>query len=61
MISTAPNSSNDSSRTGLIVFVKAPAPGKVKTRLGKSIGLAQSCELYRCFGLDFLKRMQLLE
>ena len=31
----------------LIVFVKAPRPGAVKTRLAKSIGAAAACEAYR--------------
>ena len=50
----------DRCSTGLLLFVKAPEPGKVKTRLGQSIGLAYSCELYRCFGLDWLGRLNRL-
>ncbi len=33
----------------LIVLVKYPEPGKVKTRLAKSIGAARAAELYREF------------
>jgi uncharacterized protein len=31
----------------LIVFFKAPSPGKVKTRLAKDIGDHKACEVYR--------------
>jgi len=50
----------DSVSTGLILFVKAPQVGKVKTRLGKGIGLSDSCELYRQFGLDLVQRLNTL-
>ena len=33
----------------LIIFAKLPRPGEVKTRLGKSIGMAQAAELYEEF------------
>jgi rSAM/selenodomain-associated transferase 1 len=46
--------------SGIILFVKAPQVGLVKTRLGKTIGLQQSCELYRQFGLDLLQRLNTL-
>lgn len=46
---------------GLILFVKAPQAGKVKTRLGKTIGYSHSCELYRQFGLDLVQRLQCLK
>ena len=50
-----PNSSS-----GLIIFVKAPQPGKVKTRLGRSIGMDKSCEVYRQFGRDWIARLNQL-
>ncbi len=44
----------------LLVFVKAPVPGTVKTRLGKSIGPESACDLYRCFGVDLMARIRTL-
>jgi uncharacterized protein len=38
----------------ILVFVKAPHPGQVKTRLAKSIGDHQAAQLYRCFTEDVL-------
>ncbi len=38
----------------LIVFVKLPLPGKVKTRLAKTVGGELATALYRCFVLDTL-------
>ncbi|WDE98460.1 TIGR04282 family arsenosugar biosynthesis glycosyltransferase [Lentisphaera profundi] len=37
----------------LIIFAKAPVPGKVKSRLGKSIGMEKACDIYRAL-LDCL-------
>jgi rSAM/selenodomain-associated transferase 1 len=34
-------------RDKLIIFVKAPRPGQVKTRLAKAIGPAAACEAYK--------------
>ena len=51
----------DPASTGLLLFVKAPQAGQVKTRLGKSIGFSQSCQLYRQFGLDLVQRLQTLK
>ena len=48
------------STTGLLLFVKSPEPGKVKTRLGQSIGLKHASQLYRRFGLDFRERLRCL-
>src|SRR4051794_3089022 len=31
----------------LIIFVKAPRPGQVKTRLAKAIGAVAACEAYK--------------
>jgi rSAM/selenodomain-associated transferase 1 len=36
----------------LIVFVKVPEEGKVKTRLARTIGDEAACALYRCFVAD---------
>ncbi len=36
----------------VIIFVKYPEPGKVKTRLGKTIGFDLAAELYRLFMLE---------
>lgn len=36
-------------RTGVIVMVKYPLAGSVKTRLGRQIGMQNACELYREF------------
>ena len=38
----------------VIVFVKAPEKGRVKTRLAKGVGDAAALELYRCFVMDVL-------
>ncbi len=42
----------------ILFFVKYPAPGKVKTRLAKDLGLAVATELYRNFALDILATLQ---
>lgn len=45
--------------TSIIVFIKFPVPGKVKTRLGAQIGNAKACACYRVFlqqTFDLLKR-----
>jgi uncharacterized protein len=38
----------------LIVFLKLPVNGKVKTRLAKTIGIEAATDLYRCFVSDTL-------
>jgi uncharacterized protein len=38
----------------LLVFVKVPEEGKVKTRLARTIGDEAACGLYRCFVVDTL-------
>ncbi len=43
-----------SSEQCFLVFVKAPVPGQVKTRLGQRIGMQPAADLYRCFGQDLL-------
>jgi uncharacterized protein len=39
----------------VIIFVKAPIPGKVKTRLAASIGPDHAVNLYRCFAKDTIR------
>lgn len=39
-------------KQALIIFVKAPAPGKVKTRLSPPLTLEQAAQLYRSFARD---------
>ncbi len=34
-------------RNALIIFIKYPEPGKVKTRLAKSVGFKRAAEMYR--------------
>ena len=38
----------------VIVFIKAPEKGRVKTRLAKGVGETAALELYRCFVMDVL-------
>jgi uncharacterized protein len=45
----------------IIIFVKAPHPGQVKTRLAKSIGDRQAAQLYRCFTEDVLDTVESLD
>jgi uncharacterized protein len=45
----------------IIVFVKAPHPGQVKTRLGKSVGDRPAAQLYRCFTEDVLDTVETLD
>ncbi len=40
------------------MFVKAPHPGRVKTRLAATIGDAKSAELYRAFLSDMIERFR---
>jgi len=44
----------------LIVFVKAPVPGQVKTRLLSLLSDEEACQLYRCLVLDTLEAVKLL-
>lgn len=46
--------------TGILFFVKAPQPGRVKTRLAKAIGTQHATQLYQYFGLDLLQRLRSL-
>ncbi len=38
----------------ILLFVKYPVPGRVKTRLGRSVGQKTAAELYNTFVLDLL-------
>ncbi|WP_321494325.1 TIGR04282 family arsenosugar biosynthesis glycosyltransferase [uncultured Desulfobacter sp.] len=38
----------------VIVFIKSPEKGRVKTRLAKGVGETAALELYRCFVMDVL-------
>ncbi|TIH15326.1 glycosyltransferase [Marinifilum sp. JC120] len=44
-------------KCAVIVFVKYPEPGKVKTRLGKEIGYETAAKLYTAFVEDMLRNM----
>jgi uncharacterized protein len=44
----------------ILVFLKAPSPGQVKTRLGKWIGDAQAAQLYQYFVEDILTAVDAL-
>ncbi len=41
-------------RSIILVFVKAPVSGQVKSRLAGAIGDEAALELYKCFGLDII-------
>lgn len=45
-------------RLALLLFVKAPQVGAVKSRLGKTIGPAAAADLYRCFGREGCDRLR---
>ncbi|GAB4346911.1 MAG: TIGR04282 family arsenosugar biosynthesis glycosyltransferase [Cyanophyceae cyanobacterium] len=41
----------------ILVFLKEPVPGRVKSRLGAGIGADRAAELYGAFVLDWLERL----
>src|SRR5258708_38634129 len=41
----------------MILFAKAPVPGRVKTRLAAAIGAGQAAELYRAFVTDMIAKL----
>ena len=43
-------------RPVLILFAKAPVPGRVKTRLAKTVGIEQATKLHRAFVGDTLQK-----
>jgi len=45
----------------VLLFVKWPAPGKVKTRLAKQLGEMRAAEIYRNFVLDILDTLRNLD
>ncbi len=47
-------------RPVVVLFAKAPVPGRVKTRLAARIGLPAAAQGYRAFVGDLLERLQLL-
>jgi len=51
---------NAQSSQCILFFVKAPAHGAVKTRLGARIGGQRAAELYQCFGRDLLRTLTTL-
>jgi uncharacterized protein len=44
----------------VLLFVKAPQPGQVKTRLAKRIGVVHATRLYECFVSDTLQNLRQL-
>ena len=38
---------NHRGRNNVVIFAKAPIPGKVKTRLGKTMGMRNSAAIYK--------------
>jgi len=47
---------NKDNRKGLVIFLKYPQKGSVKTRLAKSIGDELTLELYKCFLKDMVEK-----
>jgi hypothetical protein len=41
----------------MLVFIRAPEEGSVKTRLAAAVGAAAACRLYRAFVLDLLETL----
>jgi rSAM/selenodomain-associated transferase 1 len=41
----------------LMIFVKYPAPGRVKTRLAKTLGAKEAAQLYRLMAEDVIRRL----
>jgi rSAM/selenodomain-associated transferase 1 len=52
---------NPDSDSCVLLFVKYPAPGKVKTRLAKKLGAERAAQVYRNFVLDILDTLQRLD
>lgn len=49
---------SENSANLLLVFLKSPRPGFVKTRLAGRIGAESACEVYRNLAADLLKRLK---
>ncbi|MEW6364757.1 MAG: TIGR04282 family arsenosugar biosynthesis glycosyltransferase [Acidobacteriota bacterium] len=45
-------------RDCILLFMKNPRPGTVKTRLARFIGAEAACEIYRCSILDLLRTLR---
>jgi len=45
----------------ILIFVKTPQPGRVKSRLARTIGEVHATELYKRFVLDILERLSDLD
>ncbi len=45
----------------LIVFLKAPRPGHVKTRLAQALGAEEACQVYRSLIDDLLRHFEALQ
>lgn len=54
----SPQKNTETDRSVIIVFVKAPVKGKVKTRLAEAVGDTAALALYRCFAADVLAAAQ---
>lgn len=46
-----------SAEDALMIFVKYPEPGKVKTRLAKTLGAKEAARLYRVMAEDVIRRL----
>ena len=42
----------------VILFAKAPVPGRVKTRLAAAVGMAQAAALHRAFVADMIEKLK---
>ena len=42
----------------LMVFAKAPTPGRVKTRIAKELGAAEAAEIYRRLGRRIVRQLR---
>ncbi|NJK40371.1 MAG: glycosyltransferase [Acaryochloridaceae cyanobacterium SU_2_1] len=60
MVDRLPAKASQTQGICLLLFVKSPIPGQVKTRLARSIGLMAATALYQCFTQDILLITQTL-
>ena len=44
-------------KNNLIIFVKHPEPGQVKTRIGKVIGIEKAADIYRSLANYIVNRL----
>lgn len=59
-MATATLTSQESVKRALIIFVKSPIPGDVKTRLIPHLSGLEAADLYKCFVADILKTVSQL-